>query len=1036
MSALTDLSLDRWLQKLGYADEPSSLHTSANAVDQTHPYAVEIEALLQINGAIRARAVFDVDGVPTVVFVGGDGIELSSTQLDVIRQKIWNQNLANIVLEISNEKIVARPARKLKDAAETILFSSARPDGAFSAQDVASANLPRRFPSWFDVNARVDRKLLDNLSICVREIGAKGYSKLPKTAVPQKLAELLMGQVLFVSYLEHRNIVGEMYRDHHDLKTLHDFVEQRSKRGVISLFDQLKNDFNGDFLNDDRHDPWSKLNNDGFSILGDFLNRTDMKTGQGDFWNYDFSFIPVELLSGLYESFLSENEKSLTGAFYTPRHLATLAIEQAFSTSENPLNETIFDGACGSGILLTTAYRRLIALSEAKYKKRLSFRERTKLLERTIFGSDINQMACRVTAFSLYLSLFEGLTPTDIVEAQKKDGVKLPTLTGSNLLHGPNADFFSPKHGFSEKKFSMIISNPPWGEAPGSTTTSADIWGKLAEVPVVRRQIAGVFSLRALDFLAPDGKICLILPIALFLGSTNAKFVRRVFQEFKPNRLINFGDLQNLLFPTGEHTCHLFVGSRRKEKTTSFSLNEKFDYCVPKADMSLAYGRLAMQSADRHILSTRSVVESPDILVTLMWGNEFDVSLLSRLTTFGTLGDFWSGPKKKRRWHARKGVHFVDRSREPVSAGALKEMPHIPVPALRAGVPVLNPDLLTKWPTKQETVAHIDEDILNVFDGPRVLYTDGFSREDHSLRTVFFDGKASFSTSIGVISGPKNDARLLRFVAAYLRSKLAQYFLMLSAWKMLCERNAVHLKDIAAFPFHEPKHAANPEKAESIIKKLSAKLEELAEVPELNQKASYEDLAPEFDKMIYDYFDVSILEQKLIEETVEVLMPSIRPRSYKSLNTSAQADASNADVRKYSETLANELNDWQRKTGGTGKFDIKAISSSAKSLGGYSVVNIQFNESKQEKPDVEYLTNDTMVLSLLHHLRTSGLDRVSPDSRLELMPDTFVWTKTALMIARSMIRRSWSIRQAIRDAEHIVSDVQRVHLAENKAILE
>ena len=165
-------------------------------------------------------------------------------------------------------------------------------------------------------------------------------------------------------------------------------------------------------------------------------------------------------------------------------------------------------------------------------------------------------------------------------------------------------------------------------------------------------------------------------------------------------------------------------------------------------------------------------------------------------------------------------------------------------------------------------------------------------------------------------------------------------------------------------------------------------------------------------------------------------MPSIRPRSYKSLNTSAQADATNADVRKYSETLANELNDWQRKTGGTGKFDIKAIRSSAKSLGGYSVVNIQFNESKQEKPDIEYLTNDTMVLSLLHQLRNSGLDRVSPDSTLELMPDTFVWTNTALMIARPMIRRSWSIRQAIRDAEHIVSDVQRVHLSENKAIYE
>ena len=70
---MTDILLDRWLNKLGYADEASSLHTNADTVDQTHPYAVEIKALLDTDGVIKARAVFDVDGVPTVVFVGGKG---------------------------------------------------------------------------------------------------------------------------------------------------------------------------------------------------------------------------------------------------------------------------------------------------------------------------------------------------------------------------------------------------------------------------------------------------------------------------------------------------------------------------------------------------------------------------------------------------------------------------------------------------------------------------------------------------------------------------------------------------------------------------------------------------------------------------------------------------------------------------------------------------------------------------------------------------------------------------------------------------
>jgi len=357
---------------------------------------------------------------------------------------------------------------------------------------------------------------------------------------------------------------------------------------------------------------------------------------------------------------------------------------------------------------------------------------------------------------------------------------------------------------------------------------------------------------------------------------------------------------------------------------------------------------------------------------------------------------------------------------------------------LRAGVPVLHSDLLVKWPIQQKTVAHIDEDLLSVFDGPRVLYTDGFSKVDHSLRTVFYDTKASFSTSIGVISGPKEDAQLLRFVAAYLRSNLAQYFLMLSAWKMLCERNAVHLKDIAAFPFHEPRFAANPDKAKSIIENMSAKLEDLKELAELDQKASYEDMTNDFNKMIYDYFDVSKLERELIEETVKVLMPSIRPRSYKNLNTSAQANASTADVRNYSKTLASELKSWQERTGGSGRFDIKAIASSANSMGGYSVIKIQFKESKREKPNVEHLMDDEMILATLRQLRAIGLNRVPAPAGgiMELMPDTFIWTNSALMIARPMIRRSWSIRQAIKDAEHIVRDVQSAHLTLNKAVQE
>jgi hypothetical protein len=474
-----------------------------------------------------------------------------------------------------------------------------------------------------------------------------------------------------------------------------------------------------------------------------------------------------------------------------------LAVDQAFATSPDPLSETVFDGACGSGILLTTAYRRMIALSEAREKRQLSFAERGELLRRHIYGGDINFMACRVTAFSLYLSLLEGLDPADILEAQEREGVKLPSLDGANLHHGKSADFFRQNHAFSGRRFSLLISNPPWAEPEGANRTSADDWADRVNAPFVRRQIAGAYALRAVDFLAEGGRICLILPIGQFLGPSSASFVSHLLGAYRPRRLINFGDLQGLLFPTAENTCHVFIGELRREGAApSIPFDETFDYCVPKADMSLALGRLPMQSADRHQLQTRSVSQDPQLLVTMMWGDANDLAIWTRLTARGTFADFWKGPREHRRWVNRKGIHLNDKSRDAVSSQPLRNKPFVPIAALSAGSPLLHQDLLKSWPDEQKTVVGLNDGILSVFDGPRVLFPDGFSRQDHSVRAVYFDGPATFTHSIGVIAGKKEDAVLLQFAAVYLRSSLARYFLMMRGWKMLCERNGVHLSDV------------------------------------------------------------------------------------------------------------------------------------------------------------------------------------------------------------------------------------------------
>lgn len=1010
--------LTQWLERLGYLAEADALHRAGDVIPSQHPYALEMQALLRPEGGIRAEAVFDVEGVPTVAFfsAGGDR-PLSEAALDEIRQKLWNQNLTSLVIVFEPDSARVLPVRRLRKEARLSL-ADASPDGEFSPGDVRSNRIVERLPKWFDARARVDQTLIANLSEAVRRLVVAGLSRYQ--------AQVLMSQVLFVSYLEHRQIVSAHYRQRREVGALHELVAAGDQRGVLRLLDRLRVDFNGDFLADGTGESpfagWMSMPAAGFEALDLFLSRVDLESGQGDFWNYDFSFIPVELLSGLYESFLAPDQKKDDGAVYTPRDLASLAVDQAFAASADPLSETIFDGACGSGILLTTAYRRLIALQQTRLGRDLSFAERRDLLLSRIFGGDINPMACRVTAFSLYLSLLEGLAPADVLAAQERDGVRLPTLRGSNLCDGSSADIFGDEHPFAGRRFSLIVSNPPWKEVSGGKT-SADRWAERAGAPVALRQLATAYSLRALEFLAPQGHLCLILPITQFLGSTSKRFVPAFLQQVRPLRLINFGDLQALLFPAAEHTCHVFVGQRREAPGRPLApMEETFDYWVPKADLSRSLGRLTLQAADRHQLQTQAVQEDPQLLVSYMWGDAFDLALVARLGARGTLGDLWSG--RGARWVACKGVHLEDRSREAFDAGPLKALPYVPIGTLSLGLPHLSADLLTGWPEGQDTIAGSPDKFIPIFHGPRVLYPDGFSRDEPHIRAAYIDTPAAFNHSIGVIQGPPEDAPLLRFLAIFLRSSFGRYLLMLHCAKMLSERNAAHLVDLENFPFFWPEHAPNPDKARRALNDALNLDRTLQANSGIERASAYALRQSEFDEFVLDYFDLSKTERDVVNETATVLSPSIRPRAYKRLSTPLQGPVSQGHLKTYAETLASVLDGWRDRLGGRGHFSVEVVATDPDRLGGTGVVRVSYQAGDVSPSSSSLALDRARVQEALAIVRSRKSDRIALSDQVEFRFDQMVWTQHGLYIARLLQRRNWLQRTAVRDAEAIVRSVQ------------
>ena len=81
-----------------------------------------------------------------------------------------------------------------------------------------------------------------------------------------------------------------------------------------------------------------------------------MRSGQALFWGYDFGYIPIELVSAVYDRFLGERveERRSQGAYYTPMFLADLIVLQLWEALSDRIKRSgrFLDPACGSGIFL------------------------------------------------------------------------------------------------------------------------------------------------------------------------------------------------------------------------------------------------------------------------------------------------------------------------------------------------------------------------------------------------------------------------------------------------------------------------------------------------------------------------------------------------------------------------------------------------------------------------------------------------------------------------------------------------------------
>jgi type I restriction-modification system DNA methylase subunit len=273
-----------------------------------------------------------------------------------------------------------------------------------------------------------------------------------------------------------------------------------------------------------------------------------------DFLDYDFSYIPIETLSVVYEQFLHQGKKGKArekGAYYTPIPVVNFMLSEMEESHPLVHGMKVFDPSCGSGAFLVQAYRQLIEreFPPGSKPKPGDLRE---LLERHIFGIDIDPDACNVTELSLTLTLLDYIDPPDLEDRRRN--FKLPSLRGTNVFEG---NFFEP---FPEKLnhhasagFDWIVGNPPWKKLNGAKLSETDrpVWdwmGREAkEHPVGSNQSARAFAWKAGELLTEAGKGALLMPAMTLHDNPARGFRQRFFSNYRIPTIADFSNLAEVL---------------------------------------------------------------------------------------------------------------------------------------------------------------------------------------------------------------------------------------------------------------------------------------------------------------------------------------------------------------------------------------------------------------------------------------------------------------------------------------------------------
>lgn len=748
--------------------------------------------------------------------------------------------------------------------------------------NLASGRFFVDFSSRFRGEGRADQKLLSNLR-AIRHLLHREHLSYP-------LIHDLLGRIIFIQFLFQRmDSSGRAALTENVLHKLHEekllSAKYRSLGPILrnygdaySFFKVLNEKFNGDLFpgkgdNDRaRESEWQQemkqVTSRHLTLLADFVDGTlSFESGQGSLFPlYSFDTIPLEFISSIYEEFVTAGEEP-TGTHYTPGHLVDFLLDGVLPWDDDDWNLKILDPACGSGIFLVKAYQRLIH----RWKRNHPHQEVSPavlrgLLERNLFGIDINSEAIRVASFSLYLAMCDEIDPRHYWTR-----VRFPRLRGSQLR---DADFFAndDRTGVQVESYDLVVGNAPWGKA--TITENARQWSNRANWRTPYGSIGPLFLVRAAQLAKPSGSVSMLQSLSFVVNAvgTARKFQQKFFSTYKVEEVTNlsalrFGLFENAIAPT----CIITLCPQPPD-------GEYISYVCPKpSSTSLDDYRLVIESQDIHQLSPSEAAGDSRIWTTLMWGDRRNLRLLDRLSDCLTIEKL----STQSHAHTREGIVRGNRARR---ADALLGRPFLDTPVKGNSV-FLDPSEL---PVNSDPFVHSrDSTAFEAFEPPQMLIKQGWRKESGRFQALLVAATAKegvlCTQSYITVHVEKEYRNLLETACLTYNSIFAVYFLMLTSGRFASYRPEPTVSDLLKLPL--PKPHEDP----------------------IDEPQNYEDL----DHHVRTLFGFKDSEWALVEDIFDYTLPDFKGDEFspgrRCTRRSAQVTAGKSEMERYCEVFIQVL---------------------------------------------------------------------------------------------------------------------------------